>query len=98
MELIRVDERENIEDDVDTKCCFLCWWGGSQEEGNKKDIYVELNKNGKNAYKDIFEKIENVENRFYKFLWENFTEEELKFLYNFFVKINKFQNEEISKL
>lgn len=69
-----------------------------QEEGNKKDIYVELNKNGKNAYKDIFEKIENVENRFYKFLWENFTEEELKFLYNFFVKINKFQNEEISKL
>lgn len=68
-----------------------------QEEGNKKDIYVELNKNGKNAYKDIFEKIENVENRFYKFLWENFTEEELKFLYNFFVKINKFQNEEISK-
>lgn len=69
-----------------------------QEEGNKKDIYIELTKNGKNAYKDIYEKIENVENRFYKFLWENFTEEELKFLYNFFVKINKFQNEEISKL
>lgn len=69
-----------------------------QEEGNKKDIYIELTKNGKNAYKDIYKKIEGVENSFYKFLWENFTEEELKFLYNFFVKINKFQNEEIAKL
>ena len=49
-----------------------------QEEGNKKDIYIELTKNGKNAYKDIYEKIENVENRFYKFLWENFTEGRVK--------------------
>lgn len=69
-----------------------------QEEGNKKEIYIELTKNGKKAYEDIGEKIEKTENSFYKFLWENFTEEELKFLYNFFVKINKFQNEELSKL
>lgn len=69
-----------------------------QEDGNKKDIYFELTKNGKIAYRDICKKIEGVEDRFYKFLYENFTEEELKFLYNFFVKINRFQNEEISKL
>lgn len=69
-----------------------------QEEGNKKDIYIELTKNGKIAYENICKKIEGVENSFYQFLWENFNEEELKFLYNFFIKINKFQNEEIAKL
>lgn len=69
-----------------------------QEDGNKKDIYIELTKTGKTAYKDICSRVEEMEDSFYKFLWENFSEEELKFLYSFFIKINKFQNEEIAKL
>lgn len=69
-----------------------------QEEGNKKDIYIELTKSGKTAYKNICSQIENIEKEFQQFLWENFNEEELKFLYNFFIKINKFQNEKITNL
>lgn len=69
-----------------------------QEEGNKKDVYIELTKNGRIAYEEICDKIENIEKDFYQFLWENFSEEELKFLYSFFIKINKFQNEQITKL
>lgn len=65
-----------------------------QEEGNKKDIYVELTKTGRKAYEDFYNKIEETEDNFYKFLWENYNEEELKFIYNFFLKINKFQNED----
>ena len=67
-----------------------------QEEGNKKDIYVKnLPKTGRKAYEDFYNKIEETEDNFYKFLWENYNEEELKFIYNFFLKINKFQNEDI---
>ncbi|STO30957.1 MarR family [Fusobacterium necrogenes] len=69
-----------------------------QKDENKKEIYIELTKNGELAYNDIYDKIKKVEDSFYKFLYENFTEEELKFLYNFFIKMNRFQNEKISKL
>lgn len=69
-----------------------------QEPENKKEIYIKLTKVGREAYNDVYKKIENMENNFYKFLWENYSEEELKFLYNFFIKINRFQNEEITKL
>lgn len=61
-------------------------------------MYIELTKNGRIAYEEICDKIENIEKDFYQFLWENFSEEELKFLYSFFIKINKFQNEQITKL
>lgn len=69
-----------------------------QEDGNKKDLYIKLTKKGKVAYKEVYKKIEEVEGNFYQFLFENYNEEELKFLYKFFIKINKFQNEEIAKL
>lgn len=68
-----------------------------QDEGNKKEIYIELTKSGKEAYKDVCEKVEGIESSFYKFLYENYSESELKFLHNFFIKINKFQNEELAK-
>lgn len=68
-----------------------------QEEGNKKDIYLELTKSGKKVFEDVCRRIEETEENFYSFLNKNFNEEELKIIYNFFIKINKFQNEEIMK-
>lgn len=69
-----------------------------QEESNKKEIYIELTNSGKLIYEDINRRIEKIEKSYYNFLLDNFSEEELKFLYNFFVRINRFQNEEIEKI
>ena len=57
--------------------------------------HVEIEKEMESLDINILKDMSEFE--FYKFLYENYSESELKFLHNFFIKVNKFQNEELAK-
>lgn len=65
----------------------------SQSSTNKKEIYVSLSKQGAKIYMDIYKHILSEKDEFENFLAENFNDDELKFIFDFFTKINKFKNE-----
>ena len=65
----------------------------SQTASNKKEIYLSLSKTGSNIYIDIYKHLIKERNEFDMFLLENFTDDELKNILDFFTKINKFKNE-----
>ena len=64
---------------------------------NKKEIFFSLTKSGTKIYLSIYKKLLEEENEIEIFLENNFTDAELKTIFNFFIKINKFKNEKILK-
>lgn len=68
-----------------------------QSSSNKKEIFLSLTKNGIKIYMDIYRELLQEHNKFDIFLKENFSDEELQNIFNFFTKINKFKNEEYLK-
>lgn len=69
-----------------------------QKEENKKQSFFKLTSLGIVQFNEYNEYVEKIKKDYFTFFSENFTEEELEFIYNFFVKINKFRNEEIAKI
>lgn len=70
----------------------------SQSPTNKKEIHLSLSKSGIKIYTDIYKHILSERNELDTFLEENFSDEELKLIFDFFTKINKFKNEKFLTL
>lgn len=64
---------------------------------NKKEIFLSLTKSGMKIYLNIYKEFLKKENEIEMFLEDNFTDAELKTIFNFFVKVNKFRTEKLLK-
>lgn len=68
-----------------------------QKKDNKRQSFFRLTSSGEVYFNEYDMYMEKLKKDYFTFFSENFTEDELEFIYNFFVKINKFRNEEIAK-
>lgn len=66
-----------------------------QTDSNKKEIFLSLSKSGNKIYSEIYHHLLNRHNEFEIFLKENFSDEELKSIFKFFIEINKFKNKKL---
>ena len=64
---------------------------------NKKEVFLSLTKSGTKIYLNIYKQFLKKEKEIELFLEDNFTDSELKTIFAFFIKINKFKNENLLK-
>ncbi|WP_316088743.1 MarR family transcriptional regulator [Fusobacterium sp.] len=64
---------------------------------NKKELFLSLTKSGTKIYLNIYKEFLKKENEIEIFLEDNFNDSELKTIFDFFIKINKFKNEKLLK-
>ncbi len=66
-----------------------------QSDSNKKEIFISLSKSGNKIYSEVYKHLLNERAQLEIFLEENFSDEELKNIFKFLIKINKLKNEKI---